>query len=562
MKKELLLLVLLLSGMFSFGQSNTAVDSNAVKGLFFAGLREKLNENYARAAENFNKILSIDPDNAAVHYEIAVLSYRQNKLTEAEFSIRKALGIDKENIWYWKMLAELYKRKGDMPGLVKVFDEMIRLSPENDAYYFDKCNAQLLMGDTASAMKGYELILQKFGPSAELDEARQRVASGNGAETSIQQIDQIISGTVSDLKGALNKSELLMEKGDHAAALLLLKKTEEAYPESYEVELALADHYKALKNSDEAAVALRKAFSNAQMPVEQKVKIMMMVAADQRNPAHLSDAMAMGQVLLDTHPEDPKVREWYGDLLLQSGKTEAALKQYQEALKLAEDQYGVWQKLLNVQTNAGKYQEAIQTGDAALAIFPNQAILYYYYAFALHREDRNAEAKANIKQALSLDGENPEMQALVLALQGEIAIDEQQFQKANQSFDQALQLAPTNYMIINNYAYYLALRNQQLSKASALIARAAAALPNNASIADTYALVLFRQQKYAEARIWIEKALQNNTEENSVYLEHYGDILFLGGEEEQGLQQWKKSQLAGNDDEKLSRKINENKYIK
>ena len=77
MKKELLLPVLLLSGMFSFGQSDTALDSNAVKGLFFAGLREKLNENYARAAENFNKILSIDPDNAAVHYEIAVLSYRK-----------------------------------------------------------------------------------------------------------------------------------------------------------------------------------------------------------------------------------------------------------------------------------------------------------------------------------------------------------------------------------------------------------------------------------------------------------------------------------------------------
>ena len=151
---------------------------------------------------------------------------------------------------------------------------------------------------------------------------------------------------------------------------------------------------------------------------------------------------------------------------------------------------------------------------------------------------------------------------MILGLQGEIFIDEQQFQAANTAFDKALNLAPSNYLIINNYAYYLALRNQQLSKASILIARAAAALPNNASIADTYALVLFRQQKYAEARVWIEKALQNNTEENSVYLEHYGDILYLKGDKEKALIQWQKAKDAGDDTEKLTRKINEKKYIK
>lgn len=558
----MLLPVLLFAGMSSFGQVSTVTDSNAVKTLFFAGLREKLNENYAKAGENFNKILSIDPRNAAVYYEIAVLNYRQNKLIDAEMSIRKAVSIDADNLWYWKMLAELYKRKGDMSELLKVFDELIRLSPENDAYYFDKSNAYLLMGDAASAMRGYDLILQKFGPSEELDQARERITVGKNGDASPQQIDQIISGAVGDLKSTLHKSELLMEKGEHAAALILLKKAEDADPESYEVELALADHYKAMNNKAEADTALKKAFSNVRMPVEQKVKILMMLAADQKNPSRMDDVIRMAELLLIAHEGNPEVMELYADLLLQSGKAEMAIRQYKAILTVSEDRYLVWEKLLNVQMDAGKYKEVVESGDAALSVFPNQAILYYYMAFALHRENRNAEAKASLKQALALDAENKEMQAMILALQGEIAIDEQDFRAADQQFDKAVSLSPSNYRIINHYAYYLALRNHQLPKAAALISKAASALPNNASIADTYALVLFRQQKYADARLWIEKALQNNNETNSVYLEHYGDILFLGGEPKEAVEQWKKSRSAGNDDEKLVRKINESKYIK
>ncbi len=114
----------------------TKLDSNAIKTLFYAGLRDKLNENYARAAENFNKILAMDANNAPVHYEIAVLNYRQNKVAEAEVAIKKATAIDAGNIWYWKLMGELYKRNGNMDALVAVFNQLIRLSPDNDAYYF------------------------------------------------------------------------------------------------------------------------------------------------------------------------------------------------------------------------------------------------------------------------------------------------------------------------------------------------------------------------------------------------------------------------------------------
>ena len=92
--------------------------------------------------------------------------------------------------------------------------------------------------------------------------------------------------------------------------------------------------------------------------------------------------------------------------------------------------------------------------------------------------------------------------------------------------------------------------------------KAASAMPKNTSIADTYALVLFKLGKYDLALTWIQKALPNNEASNPVYLEHYGDILFLKGDKEEAVLQWQKAKQAGNDSEKLNKKINEKKYIK
>lgn len=564
MKRRSFLLPLLFTGFCSFGQQPVApaLDSNAVKNLFFAGLREKLNENYGKASESFNKVLSLDPNNAAVYYEIASLNYRQNKLSEAELSIKKSVALDPDNVWYWKLLAELYKRKGDMQGLIVVFDQMIRLSPDNDAYYFDKSNAYLLMGKTEEALKGYDVLERKFGASRALTQARQRATVGGDQSPSKQEVDKILSENQDDVKGLLEMAGSLMEKGQHDAALILLKKAKGLEPDNYEVDLVLADYYKSSKQNADAVMALRTAFSNQEMPVERKMKIIMMLAGGTKNAQRIQEASDLAKITVQSDASNPKPKALYGDVLYQQGDLQGALEQYLAVLKITDELYPVWEQVLNIQTSLGLYKEAVKTGDAALVVYPNQAILYYYIAFALHRSDQNTQALSNIKTALQLDGDNKELQALILALQGEILIDDQQFQQANISFDKAVGLSPDNYLILNNYAYYLALRNQHLDKAEALSSKAAEALPGNSSMADTYALVLFKRAKYDLAKLWIEKALKNTGAKNGIYLEHYGDILFLMGDKDQAVQQWQKARDAGNDGETLKRKINEKKYIK
>ncbi|WP_316817916.1 tetratricopeptide repeat protein [Pedobacter nyackensis] len=353
MKCKVFLLVLLgySPGLFAQKPVVPAADTTMIKTLFFAGLRDKLNEDYSKANETFNKIVLLDPKNAAVYYEIAVVNYRQNNLLDAEMAIRKATSLDSNNSWYWMMMAELYKRKGDMDGMTGALNQLIRLSPDKSDYYFDRSNAYLLAGKTAEAMRGYDELEKKFGPSDELARARRRVTSG----------------------GQLNAPN---EK-------------------------------EGLNDDREAAAELTSS--------EKKVQL--------------------------------------AENLYKKGDLAGALAQFMSLLADDDQIYKAWEQALNIQLLLKQYKNAIKTADEALTIYPNQAILYYFMALALHQETQNAEALLNVKAALQLDPEN------------------------------------------------------------------------------------------------------------GIYLELYGDILFLGGEKEQALIQWKKAKAAGNSSEKLNKKINERKYL-
>lgn len=410
----------------------SVMDSNAVKSLYFAALKDKLNENYPKAIESFNKVLAADPKSATAHYEIAALYYRQNKLKEAELSIKQATALDGNNSWYWKLQAELYKRKGDMQGLVKIFDHLIRLSPDVESYYFDRSNALLLAGKTEEAVKGYEELESKFGPSEELTEAKQRIGIDKNSGLSKQDLNKALSEP-QDVKSLLHLGNLLLKKGELNDALAVVKKAKQQDDQYFDVDLTLADIYKAQKNNAEAHNALKRAFASAEMPVEQKAKVIMMVLSSAKSKELMVQAAELAQIAVATNPNDARLGAMYADVLYRQGDLNSALGQYLLILKADDQIYKVWEQVLNIQTLLGLNKEAIKTADEALSIYPNQAILYYFMAQALLNDNQNEQALTNINIALQMDAENAvymELYGDLLFLKGDKALGLAQWKKA------------------------------------------------------------------------------------------------------------------------------------
>lgn len=528
---------------------------NAVKELYFAGLREKMAENYPKAESNFNQIIASNPNHDASLFELANLNYRQQKLLIAETNIKKAIAINPKNEWYLRLLSEIYKNNGNNQSLLATLNQLIQLAPESENYYFDKATALFLLGKNEESKQVYKEIEGKFGSSSQLTLAQQKFNDEKGDE-------KLLSDNPQDVRAMISVSGKLLDQKKYDEAIKLLLKAKGADGGNYEIDLAFADVYHAQGKNDLASASLKDAFANPAMPNPIKIKMIGLMMQKAANPVLAKDALELSQTALKLNPEDEKLLVLYGDVLYQQGKYHLAKEQYEKVLKSSDQTYIAYEKLLGLQTLTGDYEAAIKTSDNALTYFPNQAIIYYYRAFALHRNGKNAEAAYELKSATSLESDDVNLKAMIYALQAEVFIDQQKLKEADAAFEKSIALAPDNYLILSNYAYYLALRDYNLIKAEQLAAKAVKGLPQNSSLADTYAFVLMKQNKLAEALIWQERALANNEDQNGVYLEHYGDILFLKGEKDMALQQWQKAKQAGNKSQKLVQKINEKKYIK
>ena len=67
--------------------------------------------------------------------------------------------------------------------------------------------------------------------------------------------------------------------------------------------------------------------------------------------------------------------------------------------------------------------------------------------------------------------------------------------------------------------------------------------------------------KFEEAKIWIGKAMENEEEASAVIIEHYGDVLWQLGEQEEAYRFWLKAQEKGKGSDLLEKKIEQKKLI-
>ena len=94
--------------------------------------------------------------------------------------------------------------------------------------------------------------------------------------------------------------------------------------------------------------------------------------------------------------------------------------------------------------------------------------------------------------------------------------------------------------------------------------RTVKAEPSNGTYLDTYAWILFEKGKYAEARIYMDQAMQNGGDQSSVVVEHCGDIYYKLGEVESAVEYWKQAEKLANEavEETDKRDANELKLLR
>ncbi|MBE7177087.1 MAG: tetratricopeptide repeat protein [Mucilaginibacter polytrichastri] len=544
------------------GRPLTSIDSLVVKQLYFSALREKTIENYPKAGEYFARVLDIDPQNDAAMYELSNVYHLGRNDGKAKELLERAVTVNPENEWYWQALAKMYNFNTEWEKEQQVYSELIRINPEKTEYYLGRGHTLFQLGKYDEALSVYAELEKRTGLIDELVAARQRAyLKTNKTEKAIGDLQKLISENPDEQRYYLMLAEVYNSNGQNDKALDVLKKAKEKDPSSAMVALALADVNRDLKNDDASFLALKSAFSSADLSIDEKLRILNAYAPKMQDPAMRPKLIGLAQELVRVHPGDARAWSAYGDLLIRNLQTKEAVSAYRKALDIDEQLYPVWEQLVRIELSQNDFPAVIKDGEEALSFFPNQAWMNLFVGVAHAQKKDHQKALTYLKTAAALQSDDKELLAQVWSSLGDSYHALGDHRRSDESYDKALSYVADNAYTLNNYAYYLALRKENLPKAEKMAKRANELLPNTGSFEDTYAWVLFRMHKYNDARAWMEKALSRSKKQSAGQLEHYGDILFHLGRTDEAVSNWQKAKEAGLQSSTLDRKINEKKYV-
>ena len=236
-------------------------------------------------------------------------------------------------------------------------------------------------------------------------------------------------------------------------------------------------------------------------------------------------------------------------------------------LEIEPDHIPARSQLLSYAAQRDDMEEVVNICSEGIDYTPEVLAYYYYKGIGLHHfMGRSAEAMETLHQALRqvTDGSDATMVANLYTVMGDIHYEQGEATEAYQCYDAALQYDPSDMLVLNNYAYFLAEEGNHLEKAEQMSRRTVEAEPHNATYLDTYAWILYKLQRYEEALSYIEQAIANDTEPSDVLYEHAGDICSHTGDRAQALDYWHKAlalqRKAGTVSKALEKKIKEKTF--
>ncbi|HTD98589.1 MAG TPA: tetratricopeptide repeat protein [Mucilaginibacter sp.] len=544
------------------GKPMTDKDSLMVKQLFFSAIREKTVENFVHAGELFNQVLQADPQNDASLYELANLKKIQNEYPDAQNLLERAVTVKPDNEWYWVGLADCYEKTNDINKLENVFNELIRIDPDKPEYYFDKANVYFQQKRYDDALGVYKQLQELTGISDEIVAKREIIFLKQGKiSEATADLDAMIAANPTQIRYYLLLGELYNSNGLPDKALKVLQTAVKIAPNNGQVHLALADIYRDKKDYERSFNELTLAFAITDLDIDQEIKVVLGYLPKFPDPNAKASALELSRILTIAHKDDSKAYALYGDMLLQNEKYKDAKANYRKSIELNGQVYEVHEQLIRLELGDSDIDGALKDGENALTLFPNQAWLNYLVGVAWLQKKDYTKASGYIKNATALETQDRELLSQCFSSLGDCYHSLNDLQKSDEAYEKALTYNPDNAYTLNNYAYYLSVRGISLDKAAEMSKHSNELQPNTASFEDTYAWILFKQKKYTDAKLWMEKALTHDKDHSAVQTEHYGDILFYLGEANAAVQNWKKAKDLGGSSPLLERKINERKYI-
>jgi tetratricopeptide (TPR) repeat protein len=459
-------------------------------------------------------------------------------------------------------------RMGRTDESLKVWSTLDSLYPNKLDTGLQYADALVKSGDSANVARAidvYNRIELSQGKSIPLSTRKIRTYLFNSQDTAatFAEVKALLASSPTSPENNVFAGDVysLLSKND--SALAYYNRACELDPSSGLAYYSRANFYKSIDDSVAYDREVFQALKMESLDLDTKLEIMTNYVREL-----YSDTLQQPRIrelfesLIEQHPHEVNVHDLYGSYLVAIQDYPAAAEQMGYSIDIDPSDEQKWCSYVNLYFHADDYNSAVDVATRGLGYHTSSADLTFLRGISFSQLKKYDEALADMEQSLVLaDSGNVEFVCNVLGSEGDIYSNTGQKDKAEELYQQALALNPDYMLVLNNYAYMLAVEGRDLERAERMSYRTIQARPEDINSLDTYAWILFRQKRYTEALLYIKKALDLSPEPAYELYSHAGDIFFWNGEQDKAVEYWETALSLSPDDQLLKRKVTHKTYF-
>ena len=567
LKLKIYILGILMSSQIMVNAQETD-DSQRYDRLFLEAIIEREKGNDAAAFEMLRHCLDINPEASEAYYYIAHYYLRMKETDKALAAFKKASLLEPDNVNYLETLAQMYLQSQDLESATETFERLSKAEPDREDVL--GMLVQLYSNDKDQ----YPKAIATLNRMEELDGMNERISYAkaelyqkmDNGKAAIAEMKKLADQYPNDLNYRNAYADMLLVNNNEKKAIDIYRGILKEEPANSKVLFSMRTYFLGQGNTVAADSMTVNILTRSNANTDEKIYLLRQEVMENESKGDDSTkVIRLFERTIKTKDSDPSIGLLYASYMeLKKMPKENINRVLEDVLEKAPDNAAARLQLIADAWERKDYDRVVTLCSAARQYNPDEMAFYYYQGVALSQQDKTDEALDTFKNGISVINEqsSPDIVSDFYAIMGDLLHEKGDKQQAFAAYDSCLQWKPDNLGCLNNYAYYISESGGNLSKAEEMSYKTIKAEPKNATFLDTYAWILFRQERYAEAKIYIEQTLQCDSDSSAVIVEHAGDIYAKCGDIDKAVELWSEALKKSPDNELLARKARQRKYIK
>lgn len=534
---------------------------------FLEAMVQRQKGNNDAAFDLLRHCIKLNPKASEAYYYLAQYYLAMKNDSVAQECYLKAAELEPDNATYLETVAQTYIGRQEFEKAITVVDQL---------YNQDKSREDLLemlfelyqqTDNTEKAIETLNRIEAAEGKSERLSYTKSELYTKVGnKQAAIAEMEALARQYPNDLNYRGMLADMLLRNDEELQALKLYKEILAEEPDNTRAQISLRSYYRVQGETEKVDSMTEQVLLNKNTTTEQRIYLMrQMVSDSERDGGDSTKVLEMFHKMLAQPQQNADIATLCAAYMdLKKMPRDSVQDMLQMVLRIAPDNAAARLQLVSYAWDRKDQDEVISLCQDARQYNPEEMAFYYYQGMAYYQKDNHEKALEAFQNGIGVINEesNPAIVSDFYAVMGDLLHQKGMTREAYEAYDSCLQWKDDNVMCLNNYAYFLSENGEQLEKAESMSYKTVKAEPKNATYLDTYAWILFMQKRYAEAKIYIEQALQNDSDGNAVITEHAGDIYVQNNDPERAVELWQQALKKDPKNKILIRKIKQKKYLK